>query len=249
MQVIILGSGSKGNSTLLITDSKKILIDVGFSFSKTKMILEKYNIAIEDIDFILLTHNHRDHIAGLASLTKKTKKFVYVPLKMVKAVNKIVDRDYIMPVTSDDLDIDDLHIKFIRTSHDAPSPVGFIFEDSNSLVYITDTGYLSKKNLSYMHNKNLYIMESNHDPEMLMNGTYPYLTKIRIVGDQGHLSNEMAGNYLKELIGPETKEIILIHLSENNNLEELALETVRGLIDDKVPVLAARQDEDMSILI
>ena len=249
MQVIILGSGSKGNSTLLITDSKKILIDVGFSFSKTKMILEKYNIEIEDIDFILLTHNHRDHIAGLASLTKKTKKFVYVPLKMVKAVNKIVDRDYIMPVTSDDLDIDDLHIKFIHTSHDAPSPVGFIFEDSNSLVYITDTGYLSRKNLSYMHNKNLYIMESNHDPEMLMNGTYPYLTKIRIVGDQGHLSNEMAGNYLKKIIGPETKKIILIHLSENNNLEELALETVRGLIDNKVPVLAARQEEDMSVLI
>ncbi len=249
MQVIILGSGSKGNSTLLITDSKKILIDVGFSYTKTKMILEKYNLTPNDIDFILITHNHTDHIAGLASLVKKTQKPVYIPRGMVKAINKLVDMEYIIPVTSDDLDIDDLHIKFIHTSHDAPSPVGFVFEDSTSLVYITDTGYISKKNLKYMYNKNLYMIESNHDPEMLMNGTYPYLTKLRIIGDEGHLSNEMAGTYLKELIGEATKEIILIHLSEHNNLEELALETVRELIDNKVLVVAARQEEDMSVLI
>ena len=249
MQAIFLGSGSKGNSTLLITDSKKILIDVGLSYTKTKTILEKYNLTPDDIDFILLTHNHRDHIGGLAVLTKKTKKFVYVPKGMVKAVREIVDMDYIMPVTSDDLEIDDLHIKFIHTSHDAPSPVGFIFEDSKSLVYITDTGYLSRKNLSYMHNKDMYVMESNHDVEMLMNGTYPYMTKQRIVGDEGHLSNEMAGTYLKELIGDNTKEIVLIHLSEHNNTEEIALNTVRNLIDNKVLVVAARQEEDMSVLI
>ncbi len=249
MQAIFLGSGSKGNSTLLITDSKKILIDVGLSYTRTKKILEKYDLTPDDIDFILLTHNHKDHIGGLAVLTKKTKKFVYVPKGMVKAVREIVDMDYIMPVTSDDLEIDDLHIKFIHTSHDAPSPVGFIFEDSKSLVYITDTGYLSRKNLSYMHNKDMYVMESNHDVEMLMNGTYPYMTKQRIVGDEGHLSNEMAGTYLKELIGDNTKEIVLIHLSEHNNTEEIALNTVRNLIDNKVLVVAARQEEDMSVLI
>ena len=249
MQAIFLGSGSKGNSTLLITDSKKILIDVGLSYTKTKKILEKYNLTPDDIDFILLTHNHKDHIGGLTVLTKKTKKFVYVPKGMVKAVRDLVDMDYIMPVTSDDLEIDDLHIKFIHTSHDAPSPVGFVFEDSKSLVYITDTGYLSKKNLSYMYDKDMYIMESNHDVEMLMNGSYPYPTKQRIVGDLGHLSNELAGTYLKELIGQNTKEIVLIHLSENNNTEAIALATVRNLIDNKVPVHVARQEEDMSILV
>ena len=82
MKAIILGSGSKGNSTLLITKTKKILIDVGFSLPKTKMILEKYDLNTNDIDFILLTHNHKDHIAGLASFVKKEKKFVYVPSKM-----------------------------------------------------------------------------------------------------------------------------------------------------------------------
>ncbi len=249
MQAIFLGSGSKGNSTLLITDSKKILIDVGLSYTRTKTILEKYNLTPDDIDFILLTHNHKDHIGGLSVLVKKTKKFIYVPKGMVKSIRDLVDMDYIMPVTSDDLEIDDLHIKFIHTSHDAPSPVGFIFEDSKSLVYITDTGYLSRKNLSYMHDKDMYIMESNHDVEMLMNGTYPYMTKQRIVGDEGHLSNEMAGTYLKELIGDNTKEIVLIHLSEHNNTEEIALNTVRNLIDNKVLVVAARQEEDMSVLI
>ena len=99
MKAIILGSGSKGNSTLLLTDTKKILIDVGFSYPKTKLILEKYNYKPSDIDFILITHNHKDHIAGLASLVKREKKFVYIPKGMYQEINKIVDADYLMPIT------------------------------------------------------------------------------------------------------------------------------------------------------
>lgn len=88
MKVLILGSGSKGNSTLLITNTKKILIDVGFSFTKTKMILDKHDYKIAAIDFILLTHNHKDHTSGLASLVKKEKKFVYIPKGMFKEIKK-----------------------------------------------------------------------------------------------------------------------------------------------------------------
>ena len=241
MQVIILGSGSKGNSTLLITDTKKILIDVGFSYSRTKTILEKYNLTPSDIDFILLTHNHKDHITGLASLTKRENKSVYIPEKMVSAVNKLVSMEHIIPIPDDDFSVDDVHIKFLHTSHDAPSPVGFIIEDKTSLVYMTDTGYISKKNLKYMSNKNVYIIESNHDPEMLMDGPYPYILKQRILSDTGHLSNEMTGNYLKELI--------LAHLSETNNLEDVAIKTVSEIIDGKVEVKAARQEEDISVLV
>ena len=249
MQAIILGSGSKGNSTLLITDTKKILIDVGFSYPRTKTILEKYNLKPSDIDFILLTHNHKDHITGLASLTKRENKSVYIPEKMVSAVNKLVSMEHIIPISDDDFSVDDVHIKFLHTSHDAPSPVGFIIEDKTSLVYMTDTGYISKKNLKYMSNKNVYIIESNHDPEMLMDGPYPYILKQRILSDTGHLSNEMTGNYLKELIGPDTKEIILAHLSETNNLEDVAIKTVSEIIDGKVEVKAARQEEDISVLV
>ena len=248
MQVIILGSGSKGNSALLITNTKKILIDVGFSYPKMKMILEKHNLVPNDIDFILLTHNHKDHIAGLASITKKDEKYVYVPKDMVKVIKKIVNPDYIVPVLEDDLVVDDIKIKFLYTSHDAPSSVGFLIEsDNNSLVYMTDTGYISKKNLKHMHDKNLYILESNHDPKMLMDGPYPYVLKQRVISDTGHLSNEMAGNYLSELIGENTRKIVLAHLSETNNLEELAINTVSSLIENRVEVIAARQEEDMLI--
>ena len=247
MKAIILGSGSKGNSTLIITNTKKILIDVGFSLPKTKMILEKYNFSLSDIDFILLTHNHKDHIAGLSSLTKKENKFVYIPKGMYKEVNKLVESNYIMPISENNFYIDDLHITFLPTSHDAISSVGFLIEDTMSLVYMTDTGYISKKNLKCMHDKNIYILESNHDPKMLMDGPYPYVLKQRVISDTGHLSNVLAGNYLSELIGENTKKIVLAHLSETNNLEELAINTVSNLIENKVEVIAARQEEDMLI--
>ena len=148
MKAIILGSGSKGNSTLLITDTKKILIDVGFSYPKTKLILEKYNYKPNDIDFVLITHSHKDHIAGLASFIKREKKFVYIPKGMYKEINKIVNPDYIIPVVSKTFMIDDLKITLLPTSHDAVASVGFLIEDSKSLVYMTDTGYISKSNLS-----------------------------------------------------------------------------------------------------
>ena len=247
MKAIIIGSGSKGNSTLLITDTKKILIDVGFSYPKIKMILEKYNYKPSDIDFIILTHEHKDHITGLASLIKKEKKYVYIPKGMYKVINKVVDADYIIPVTDEKFQIDDLTIRLLPTSHDAVDPVGYLIEDSESLVYMTDTGYISKKNINIMKNKNYYILESNHDPKMLMDGPYPYILKQRVVSDTGHLSNEMTGKYLKELIGDNTRKIILAHLSETNNIEELALKTVKDIINKDISIEAARQNEEVLV--
>ena len=247
MKAIIIGSGSKGNSTLLITDTKKILIDVGFSYPKIKMILEKYNYKPSDIDFIILTHEHKDHIIGLASLIKKEKKYVYIPKGMYKVINKVVDADYIIPVTDEKFQIDDLTIRLLPTSHDAVDPVGYLIEDSESLVYMTDTGYISKKNINIMKNKNYYILESNHDPKMLMDGPYPYILKQRVVSDTGHLSNEMTGKYLKELIGDNTRKIILAHLSETNNIEELALKTVKDIINKDISIEAARQNEEVLV--
>ena len=247
MEALIIGSGSKGNSTLLITDSKKILIDVGFSYPKIKMVLERHGYSINDIDFILVTHEHKDHILGLASMVKHSKKQVYIPSLMFKAINKVVDNDYLVKIDDDIFQIDDLKIRFLHTSHDALYPVGFLIEDSESLIYMTDTGYISKKNLGYMKNKNIYIIESNHDPKMLMDGPYPYVLKQRVISDTGHLSNEMTGKYLNSLIGPDTKKIILAHLSETNNIEDLAIKTVSELIDSSVEIKAARQEEEMVI--
>ncbi len=247
MRVIILGSGSKGNSTLLIGNGKKILIDVGFSYPQMTKNLLEYGLNPKDIDAVLVTHTHKDHVLGLSSFVKKTHTKVYTNSLMYEEIVKIVSEDEI--ITNDDAySIGEFNIDPFRTSHDAKGSCGFIVDDNlSSLVYVTDTGYINKTNLSKMHNKNIYIFESNHDINMLMTGPYPYILKQRVVGDKGHLSNEMAGNYLKEIIGDATKKIILAHLSEINNTHELAIKTVRDIIGDGVFLDAAYQNESMDI--
>ena len=118
------------------------------------------------------------------------------------------------------------------------------------MVYVTDTGYLNQKNLQKLINKNLYILESNHDVEMLMNGPYPYILKQRVLSDKGHLSNELAGSYLRDIIGINTKKIVLAHLSETNNDAQIAINTNKEIIGDKlenIELLVAMQDETLDL--
>ena len=247
MHAIILGSGSKGNSTLLMENNKKILIDVGFSYPKMMSSLGLFGLTPGDIDAILITHTHKDHILGLSSFIKKNHTKVYTNINMFKELSKIVPEDNLI-IEEDSYDIDEFHIEVIHTSHDAAGSVGFIINDSvSSLVYITDTGYINKTYLNKLHNKNVYILESNHDINMLMTGPYPYILKQRVVGDKGHLSNEMTGNYLKEIIGENTKKIVLAHLSETNNTHEIALETVSKILNSNIPLEAAYQDEYLDV--
>lgn len=248
MRAVILGSGSKGNSTLLIGNNKKILIDVGFSYPKMLMNLKEYEIKPSDIDAILITHTHKDHIAGLSTFIKKNIIPVYSNSKMLPELAKIIPEDMIT-IMEDDYNIGEFNVSCIHTSHDAIGSVGFIINDLNSdLVYITDTGYINKNYLKKLSNKNVYIFESNHDIDMLLNGPYPYILKQRVWGDKGHLSNEQAGNYLKEIIGDKTKRIILAHLSEINNTPEIALSTVKEILDNKkIKIDTASQNETFDV--
>lgn len=250
MKAIILGSGSKGNSTLLIGNEKKLLIDVGFSYPKMKMLLENYDTSFDEINGILITHTHKDHISGLSSIIKKHHIKVYTNVIMYPELSKIIDEENII-ICDDDYQIDCFNISTIHTSHDALGSVGFIINDeTNSLVYITDTGYINQVYMERLMNKNLYIMESNHDIELLMTGPYPYILKQRVVGDKGHLSNEMAGNYLKDMIGDNTKKIVLAHLSETNNEPSIAVNTINSIVslDEKnITLLVAKQDESIDV--
>ena len=229
MKVCVLSSGSKGNTTYIESDRAKILIDVGNSAKYVKEKLEDIGTEPEDIDAVLITHTHVDHVKGLKVFVKKYGASIY------------------------EFDIKDIHVTAIKTSHDAPDSRGYIITSGNkSVVYITDTGYINKKYFDVLKNRDLYIMESNHDIEMLNNGSYPFTLRQRILSDKGHLSNYDSAKYLSSFIGNNTKCIMLAHLSEDNNTEELAYETlVSRLKKENIEVnkiIIAKQNKETDLI-
>lgn len=225
MKIVVLSSGSKGNTTYIETEHTKLLIDAG---NNTKYITEKLsllNVSLKEINAILLTHTHKDHIAGLQVLLKKTSAKVYLTKEMLMDLPFIENYSFI---EKNDFLIQDIRIQTIFTSHDVSSSLGYhISYQNKTLTYITDTGYINQKYFDLLKDNNIYIIESNHDVEMLMNGKYPFELKKRILSDKGHLSNETASKYLCDLLGEHTKYIFLAHLSEENNTESLALQTLQ----------------------
>ena len=245
MKIKVLASGSKGNCSLIETASARFLIDIGITYQRLKKELEKMNLNLDDIEALLLSHAHNDHTSGLKVLLKHTNFKIYANKDIIKELTVDIDKerielyDSIMHLNSTELTI-------FKTSHDAKGSVGFLItDDGSSLVYITDTGYLNRKYFKLLTNRNIYYIESNHDEKMLMNGPYPYYLKQRILSDEGHLSNETTSKYLKKLVGDSTKYIILAHLSEHNNKEELAYTTTRVALQDRsdIKILVAKQNE------
>lgn len=247
MKVKVLASGSKGNSTLIRTSEVKVLIDIGINYQTLASELEKLNLTPNDLDAILITHTHSDHIKGLQVLVKKTNLRVYALEEMLEELSKKIPLDNIF-IYENLFEIGDLKINIIRISHDVEG-VGFIIEHHNhSLVYITDTGYINRRYLPLMTNKDVYIIESNHDEKMLMEGPYPYILKQRVISDKGHLSNNTVAEYLLEITGTNTQKIVLAHISEKNNTEELAISTTKNLLEEHgiyKDIVVARQYESL----
>ena len=246
MKVSVLSSGSKGNSTYIETKNHKILIDIGTSSLYVEKCLKSIGVNPIDIDIVLITHAHIDHVNGLKVFTKKYKPLVYISDKILKEANLKIENVN----SGEQVDIeDDIKIKSFKLSHDVTDIKGYVIEEDNdSMVYITDTGYINEKNFKYIENKKLYVFESNHDVEKLMNNPkYPHHTKIRILSDKGHLSNKDSAYYLSHLIGKNTKHVILAHLSEQNNTEELAIYTLKEALKKKninfKDIRVARQNE------
>lgn len=234
MKLSVLSSGSKGNSTLIDNGDTKILIDLGVTKSYVEEKLNELEEDPKNINAILITHTHVDHIQGLKVFLKKYHPIVYVTEELLSLLREYdLDAQYKLYENNKAI-IGNITITLIKTSHDAKGSIGFVINDNNSsCVYITDTGYINSKYFSLLKNHNLYIMESNHDVKMLMNGGYPYHLKKRILGDKGHLSNDDAAYYLSEFIGYKTKTVILAHLSDENNNPDIALQTVKEVLDKK----------------
>lgn len=230
MRAFVLSSGSKGNTTYIECGETKILIDIGNSCKYVSDKLNSIGVKAEEIDAVFITHTHSDHIKGLKVFAKKYKTNVYMTEKMREELDYVENYTYI---DKSIIDIKDIRVNVIKTSHDAPSSLGYVIEgESKGIVYITDTGYINNKYFELLENRETYIMESNHDIEMLNNGPYSFHLRQRILGDKGHLSNYDSARYLSTFMGDKTRTIVLAHLSEENNTEELAYNTLRERLNN-----------------
>lgn len=232
MQLSVLASGSKGNVTFVKTNSANLLIDLGPTCSYIEKKLQELNVDPNSITAVLITHTHSDHIKGLKVFIKKYNPTIFLTEKMLDDLKQSFNVDNYV-IINGDFNIDRTHIKVIKTSHDASDSNAYIIEDEdNSVVYMTDTGFINHKYFDVLKNRSVYIMESNHDIELLLKGRYPYQLRRRVLSDRGHLSNIDSANYLSKFIGDNTKEVILAHLSEENNTKELALNTLLQVLEE-----------------
>lgn len=253
MKVCVLSSGSKGNSTLVITDKVKILIDLGTTTSYLEAALNNLNVDVKEISHILITHSHADHIKGLKVFIKRYNPVILVTEDMKNVLEKELGNFRYEYYEDKKAIIGDLTVNVIKTSHDAEESIGFVLTNNNSsMVYITDTGYINQKYFKILSNNNLYVLESNHDIKMLMDGPYPYYLQQRVRGDKGHLSNKQASDYLCKFIGDNTRKIVFAHISEHNNSYEKVIETFNEELskndmkfDD---VLIAKQNEATEVI-
>lgn len=224
MKYYILASGSKGNASVFVGPDTTILIDLGLSLREFKKRLSVFDLDEKNIFATLFTHRHSDHVNGnYAAIAGHN---LYAP---AETLPETAIFNLVVPYQS--FQINEFNITPLPTSHDVPNSVGYVMKvGAFKVVLMTDTGYISSKNLAYMKNADLYIFEANHNERLLLGTNRPFSVIQRIISDTGHLSNEACGHYLAELIGPNTKEIILAHLSTDANSSDIAIETVDKII-------------------
>ena len=216
MKFIILASGSKGNSTLIISDKKELLlIDAGISYKEIKEKISRYGYDINDLKHVLITHEHEDHIKSINSFSSAK---IY-SLNNINVANVNLEK-------FKETQINGFNVVAIPLSHDVKCCGYIINDEKEKLVYITDTGYINYKNIEYITNADYYIFESNHNIPLLMETKRPFFIKSRILGDEGHLSNEVASDTLCDIIGNKTKQIYLAHISQEANTKEIAINTL-----------------------
>jgi len=217
---LALGSGSKGNATLIYDENTLFQIDMGIPLKRVKEGLSSLGKTLSDIKAVFITHEHSDHISTLPLLSRT--------IKVYASPNTLADPKEVI-TCGNPIKLGSFSIISFSTSHDAANPVGYLITNKDeSLVYLTDTGYISDENLSLLKDKDYYIIESNHDLKMLYKSHRPASLKQRIHSDVGHLSNTESACYMRSIVGPHTKGIYLAHLSEECNTPELALSTYKS---------------------
>lgn len=228
MRIVNLASGSKANSTFVEYNDTRILIDVGLIEKTLKERLLEIGEKLEDINAVLITHEHSDHIKALKSLAKKYDIDFYLHKKLIDSgflAEIKFKQGKLHPFEEEKFCINDLEITPFAVSHDAIAPVGFtinVLGSKSKFGIVTDTGVVSEKMKKQLSGSKIVFIESNYDENMLLNGFYPYQVKQRIFGEKGHLSNIQSLELAKFLFKNGTKCFVLSHISQNNNTYDLA---------------------------
>ena len=258
MRLCSIASGSSGNCIYVGNDHTHLLVDVGISGKRVKAGVESLDLAMEDVDGILITHEHSDHIQGLGVISRKYGIPIYGTRRTLEAIShdtKVgeIDSSLYQVINPDErFRIKDLDVTPFRIAHDAADPVAYRFHSEGKRVGVcTDLGHYDAYIVENLKNLDAMLLEANHDIRMLETGPYPYPLKKRILGERGHLSNETAGQLLCDILHDHTKAIMLGHLSKMNNLPELAYEAVRMQVDmsdckytsHDFPLMVAKRDE------
>lgn len=234
----VLASGSSGNAIYVETNNQKLLIDAGLSGRRLESALRRIGRAPEALDAILVTHEHRDHISGLGAFSRRYRLPIYANDKTWQAMEGLIgdislEQKFTFPYESVQT-FADLDVESFGVSHDAVQPMFFIFHhEGKKLTLATDLGYVSERLKGLIKHSDTFIFEANHDVDMLLMGKYPWNVKRRILGDKGHVSNEDAAYALADVIGTNPTRIYLAHLSQDNNMKELARMSVQQTLEEK----------------
>lgn len=234
MRIRAIASGSSGNCVYIGNDATHILVDAGISGKRTEQGLNSLGLTLKDIDAIVVTHEHIDHIGGLGVLSRKYGIPIYATkgtLAGIRSMKQIgaVDETLFNPISRDGhFRIKDMDLYTTAISHDAMEPCAYRFEsDGKKAAIITDLGIYDDAIVDFLDHLDALYVESNHDIRMLQVGPYPYQLKMRILGQKGHLCNEDCGRLISRVLHDGVSDIMLGHLSHENNYPQLAYETVR----------------------
>ncbi|MEH7345870.1 MBL fold metallo-hydrolase [Bacillus sp. JJ1532] len=238
MRFSVLASGSTGNAIFVETEDHSFLVDAGLSGKQMEALFQKIDRDMGKLSGILVTHEHSDHIKGVGILARKYKLPVYANEKTWNAMDGLIGQVPVEQKFTFSMEtvksFGSLDIESFGVSHDAADPMFYVFHHSGKkLVLITDTGYVSDRMKGLISNADAYVFESNHDVQMLRMGRYPWSIKRRILSDVGHVSNEDAAIAMSEVAGDSTKRFYLAHLSQDNNIKELARMSVTQTLESR----------------
>jgi len=246
MKFSVLGSGSRGNSVYIESEGTALLIDAGFSGKQLESRLVRVDRKLQSVGAILLTHEHNDHIRGAGIVARRCSIPVYANEGTFRGgdgkLGKLQRRREF--ATGERFEFGGLEIRSFRTLHDTSDPVGYVISDGDFTIgYCTDTGKITHLMAARLLNCDALILEFNHDPEMLKAGPYPPALQQRVRSSHGHLANEDAALFLRQLQNRRLRCTVLAHLSETNNLPKIALEAaLRVQNETNCALVIARQD-------